>query len=149
MDSICLNCKIENFVICDKCVQNDHNDTRLTCKPTPPEKPDSRFNYDALIKEHPRSNGLDKIKLLEDFSADDQVEIQKYANIHSITIVEAIKYQTHCHNCGKESVDGLISSCSHQYCSLRCQEYCETFCYPCIYKDKCFVCTNWKDKFML
>jgi len=142
----CPDCKIDDCIICSKCSEFVANDSRLTCKWTPPEQPDPRFDYDALIE-----TSVDDIQdnaetdLFEKFSVEDQYEIREYANIHSITITEAINYQTHCHNCGKETTRSLINSDSHQYCSSRCQEYCETYCYSCVYEDKCLVCANWKE----
>ena len=98
---------------------------------------DAVTEFDQHIEEH---------LLLQDFSPEDQAEIREYATIHQLTIRESIEYQTHCHNCGKETPEGLISSGSHQYCSSRCQEYSETYCYSCVYEGECLVCANWADE---
>jgi hypothetical protein len=81
-------------------------------------------------------------ELLKKFSTEQQTELRKYAKIHYLSIDQAIDYQTHCHNCGKGTPDSLIRSDSHQYCSSRCQEYCEVFCYSCVYEKECLVCPS-------
>ena len=83
--------------------------------------------------------GID-YELLKKFSTEQQTELCEYAKIHYLSIDQAIEYQTHCHNCGKGTPDSLIRSDSHQYCSSRCQEYCEVFCYSCVYEKECLVC---------
>lgn len=83
--------------------------------------------------------GID-YELLKKFSTEQQTELCEYAKIHYLSIDQAIDYQTHCHNCGKGTPDSLIRSDSHQYCSSRCQEYCEVFCYSCVYEKECLVC---------
>ena len=98
---------------------------------------DAVADFDQHIEEH---------LLLQDFSDEDQAEIREYASIHQLTIRESVEYQTHCHNCGKETPEGLISSGSHQYCSSRCQEYSETYCYSCVYEGECLVCANWANE---
>ena len=127
--------------------ENKVKNTRSYCDDTNPEfNPfglswqkdfDAVTEFDQHIEEH---------LLLQDFSPEDQAEIREYASIHQLTIRESVEYQTHCHNCGKETPEGLISSGSHQYCSSRCQEYSETYCYSCVYEGECLVCANWADE---
>ena len=86
------------------------------------------------------SKNQDIKELLASYSEEQCQQIYMYAKEYNLTINEAIDYQTHCHNCGKGTPDSLIRSDSHQYCSSRCQEYCEVFCYSCVYEKECLVC---------
>ena len=124
--------------------QNEYN----TCDSNPFEllRKDLQKDFDEVAVDFESKFRREEDKLLHDFSSEDQIEIREYANIHYITIADAIEYQTHCHNCGKDTPNSLISSGSHQYCSYQCQEYCETYCYACVYSSECLVCANWTDE---
>jgi hypothetical protein len=129
----------------DNCIVN----TRSYC-----DDPNPDFNLFGLsrqkdfdaVAERAFDQRVEEHLLLQNFSAEDQVEIREYATIHQLTIRESVEYQTHCHNCGKDTPEGFISSGSHQYCSSRCQEYSETYCYSCAYDSECLVCANWVDE---
>ncbi len=125
----------ENKVDENKVDENKVTNTRSYC-----DDPNPDFNPFGLSRQKD-FDAVDQEHLL--LHAEDQAEIREYATIHQLTIRE---YQTHCHNCGKETPEGFISSGSHQYCSSRCQEYSETYCYSCAYDSECLVCANWADE---
>ena len=144
MTSTCSDCKKTFQVLCE-C-------TRTNYLMSPLEEAESMFDYydENQVDENKDFDAvtdfdqhIEEHLLLQDFSPEDQAEIREYASIHQLTIRESVEYQTHCHNCGKETPEGLISSGSHQYCSSRCQEYSETYCYSCVYEGECLVCANW------
>jgi len=86
-----------------------------------------------------RQNSL--CNLIEKYTAEQQKDLRGYAFNHGLSLAEAVTYQTHCHNCGKDT-DNSFSDIAHQYCSSRCQEYCEIYCYQCFYEDACKICSK-------
>jgi hypothetical protein len=165
MTSTCPDCKKTFQVLC-QCTKTNYlmspleeaesmfdyyDETKVTNTRSYCDDPNADFNPFELSRmqkedvDEPNifEQHVEEYHLLQAFNHEDQAEIREYAIIHGITIGQAIEYQTHCHNCGKETPDGLISSGSHQYCSENCQEYCESYCYSCAYDGECLVCANW------
>ena len=82
-------------------------------------------------------------ELLDQYTEEQQDQLTKYAEKHSLTIEESIDYQTHCHCCGKTVEDGLFDEMNHQYCKKRCFEHCEDYWYHCFRGEDCKVCDIW------
>ena len=81
-------------------------------------------------------------ELLDQYTEEQQDQLIKYAEKHSLTIEESIDYQTHCHCCGKTVEDGFDES-NHQYCKEKCFEHCEDYWYHCYRGEECKVCEIW------
>ena len=79
-------------------------------------------------------------ELLDQYTEEQQDQLIKYAEKHSLTIEESIDYQTHCHCCGKTVDDGMFDEMNHQYCRERCFEHCEDYWYECYREADCKVC---------
>ena len=78
------------------------------------------------------------------YSAEQCEQLRIYAEQHSLTIEEAIDYQTHCHSCGKEVSNPVFDGENHQYCKKKCFEHCEDYWYLCYREDECKVCEIWQ-----
>jgi hypothetical protein len=119
--------KYSNFVNCDHC------------------------NYE-MLRDEKKCHGEELIccycddeeKLISQYSEEQQSDLRKYSEEHSLSIEEAIDYQTHCHSCGKTVEDNLFDGVNHQYCRKKCFEYCEDYWYPCYRGADCLVCGIWQ-----
>lgn len=116
-----------DFVYCDKCNYMMLDEDKIN------------YNGDILC-----SYCAHDTELLDQYTEEQQDQLIKYAEKHSLTIEESIDYQTHCHCCGKEDKDSIFDEENHQYCNRRCFEYCEDYWYPCHKGQDCKVCEIWE-----
>ena len=116
-----------DFVYCDECNYMMLDEEKIKC------------NDDTLC-----SSCYNDAKLLCKYTAEQKLNIRKYAEEYGITIEESIDYQTHCHCCGKIVEDELFDEKNHQYCKEKCFEHCEDYWYECFRGEECKVCQIWQ-----